>query len=116
MSDIINPSPTRTAPSPLPKSEGCFLEPISPPCIEHLIFYLVNFDLNKPTVSENKFEYIYNVVKLIPKGRVSTYGSITEYLGSRGGARLVGWAMNACHGRAGVPVKELKTSIQLALI
>lgn len=58
-------------------------------------------------MSENKFEDIYDVVKLIPKGRVSTYGSIAEYLGSKGGARLVGWAMNACHGRADVPAHRV---------
>jgi methylated-DNA-protein-cysteine methyltransferase-like protein len=58
-------------------------------------------------MTENKFEDIYDVVKLIPKGRVSTYGSIAEYLGSKGGARLVGWAMNACHGRADVPAHRV---------
>ena len=58
-------------------------------------------------MSANKFEDIYEVVKLIPKGRVSTYGSIAEYLGSKGGARLVGWAMNACHGRADVPAHRV---------
>lgn len=55
----------------------------------------------------NNFENIYDVVKLIPKGRVSTYGSIAEYLGSKGGARLVGWAMNACHGRMDVPAHRV---------
>jgi methylated-DNA-protein-cysteine methyltransferase-like protein len=58
-------------------------------------------------MSGNKFEDIYEVVKLIPKGRVSTYGSIAEYLGSKSGARLVGWAMNACHGRADVPAHRV---------
>lgn len=58
-------------------------------------------------MSENKFEDIYDVVKLIPKGRVSAYGLIAEYLGSKGGARLVGWAMNACHGRADVPAHRV---------
>lgn len=56
---------------------------------------------------DNKFEDIYDVVKLIPKGRVSAYGLIAEYLGSKGGARLVGWAMNACHGRADVPAHRV---------
>ncbi|MFT6205620.1 MAG: methylated-DNA-protein-cysteine methyltransferase-like protein [Spirosomataceae bacterium] len=58
-------------------------------------------------MSENKFEDIYDVVKLIPKGRVSAYGLIAEYLGSKGGARLVGWAMNACHSRADVPAHRV---------
>lgn len=34
------------------------------------------------------------MVKLIPKGRVTTYGAIARYLGAPGAARMVGWAMN----------------------
>lgn len=55
----------------------------------------------------NKFEDIYAVVKLIPKGRVSSYGAIAEYLGSKGGARLVGWAMNASHGQDDIPAHRV---------
>ena len=40
------------------------------------------------------FEKVYQVVKLIPKGRVTSYGAIAEHLGSKGSARMVGWAMN----------------------
>jgi methylated-DNA-protein-cysteine methyltransferase related protein len=36
----------------------------------------------------------------VPKGRVTTYGAIARYLGSRGSARMVGWAMNASHSSA----------------
>jgi len=43
------------------------------------------------------FEWVYEVVKLIPEGRVTSYGAIAEYLGSKGSARMVGWAMNASH-------------------
>ncbi|MEI6174684.1 MAG: MGMT family protein [Bacteroidota bacterium] len=43
------------------------------------------------------FENVYEVVRLIPHGRVTSYGSVAEYLGSRGSARMVGWAMNASH-------------------
>ena len=43
------------------------------------------------------FENVYEVVKLIPYGRVTSYGAIANYLGSRGSARMVGWAMNASH-------------------
>ena len=42
------------------------------------------------------FKQIYEVAKLIPAGRVTSYGAIAKYLGSPGGARMVGWAMNAC--------------------
>lgn len=40
------------------------------------------------------FEQVYDVVRLIPKGRVTTYGAIAAYLGTKMSARMVGWAMN----------------------
>ncbi len=43
------------------------------------------------------FEQVYKVVKLIPFGRVTSYGAIAAYLGTKGSARMVGWAMNASH-------------------
>ncbi len=43
------------------------------------------------------FEDVYAVVRQIPKGRVTTYGAIATYLGTRLSARMVGWAMNAAH-------------------
>lgn len=42
----------------------------------------------------NFFEDVYEVVKLIPKGRVTSYGAIAKYLGTKMSARMVGWAMN----------------------
>lgn len=44
----------------------------------------------------NFFEDVYEVVKLIPKGRVTSYGAIAHYLGTRSSARMVGWAMHTC--------------------
>ncbi|NQU86171.1 MAG: MGMT family protein [Mariniphaga sp.] len=41
------------------------------------------------------FEQVYNVVRKIPPGKVTSYGAIATYLGSPGAARMVGWAMNA---------------------
>lgn len=43
------------------------------------------------------FEQVFEVVKLIPKGRVTSYGAIARYLGTAGSSRMVGWAMNASH-------------------
>ena len=43
------------------------------------------------------FEQVYEVARQIPKGRVTTYGAIAEYLGAKKSARMVGWAMNAAH-------------------
>jgi methylated-DNA-protein-cysteine methyltransferase-like protein len=55
----------------------------------------------------NPFEDIYAVVSLIPSGRVCTYGAIANYLGSKGGARLVGWAMNASHASVDIPAHRV---------
>jgi len=41
------------------------------------------------------FEKVYGTAKLIPYGRVTSYGAIAKYLGATGSARMVGWAMNA---------------------
>ena len=43
------------------------------------------------------FQKVYEVVKQIPPGRVTSYGAIAKYLGTVGSARMVGWAMNASH-------------------
>jgi len=43
------------------------------------------------------FENVYDVVRQIPKGRVTTYGAIAAFLGTKMSARMVGWAMNASH-------------------
>lgn len=57
-------------------------------------------------LSENHkdfFDSVFQVVRLIPEGRVTSYGAIGAYLGARRSARMVGWAMNASH-RAVPPV------------
>ncbi|MEI7629493.1 MAG: MGMT family protein [Bacteroidota bacterium] len=43
------------------------------------------------------FEQVYEVARLIPKGRVTSYGAIAAFLGSKMSARMVGWAMNGAH-------------------
>ena len=40
------------------------------------------------------FEDVYAVARLIPKGRVTSYGAIARYLGANRSSRLVGYAMN----------------------
>lgn len=49
------------------------------------------------------FESVYDVVRLIPPGRITSYGAIAAYLGTKLSARMVGWAMNAA-GTAFPPV------------
>ena len=46
---------------------------------------------------ESFFELVYEVVRQIPKGRVTSYGAIANALGTRMSARMVGWAMNGSH-------------------
>jgi len=53
--------------------------------------------------NDNFFERVYEVARLIPVGRVTSYGAIANYLGTKGSSRMVGWAMQAC-GRALPPV------------
>ena len=43
------------------------------------------------------FESVFELVRQIPKGRVTSYGAIAAALGTRGAARMVGWAMNQSH-------------------
>jgi methylated-DNA-protein-cysteine methyltransferase-like protein len=45
----------------------------------------------------NFFEDVFDVVRQIPKGRVTNYGSIAKFLGTGLSSRMVGWAMNASH-------------------
>lgn len=47
--------------------------------------------MNKDTF----FDRVYEVARLIPTGRVTSYGAIAEYLGTKGSSRMVGYAMNA---------------------
>jgi len=43
------------------------------------------------------FLKVHEVAKLIPYGRVTSYGAIAKYLGAAGSARMVGWALNNCN-------------------
>ncbi len=47
---------------------------------------------------QNFFNSVFEVVKLIPYGRVTSYGAVAAYLGTKSSSRMVGWAMNASHG------------------
>jgi methylated-DNA-protein-cysteine methyltransferase-like protein len=51
----------------------------------------------------NFFDKVYQVARLIPKGRVTSYGAIASYLGTKGSSRMVGYAMQAA-GKANPPV------------
>lgn len=49
--------------------------------------------------SSDFFEQVFQVVRLIPKGRVTSYGAIAKYLGAKSSSRVVGYAMNAAHSQ-----------------
>lgn len=49
--------------------------------------------------SLNFFNKVYDVVRLIPYGRVTSYGAIARYLGAARSSRMVGYAMNVSHGK-----------------
>jgi methylated-DNA-protein-cysteine methyltransferase-like protein len=57
----------------------------------------------KTSNSDSFFQKVYEVARLIPYGRVTSYGAIAKYLGSGGSSRMVGWAMNASHTQNDVP-------------
>lgn len=67
----------------------------------------------KPDVADEPrdyFEDVYQIVRQVPPGRVTTYGAIARYLSLRAGARMVGWAMVASHGHD-VPAQRVVNRI-----
>ena len=55
----------------------------------------------------NFFQNVYDVAKLIPRGRVTSYGAIAAYLGAKSSARMVGWAMNGARTDPKVPAHRV---------
>jgi methylated-DNA-protein-cysteine methyltransferase-like protein len=58
-------------------------------------------------ISNDFFEDVWALVRLVPKGKVTTYGAIAKFLGMEKSARMVGWAMNASHAMADVPAHRV---------
>jgi methylated-DNA-protein-cysteine methyltransferase-like protein len=63
--------------------------------------------------NENFFEKSYAVARLIPYGRVTSYGAIAKYLGAARSARMVGWAMNASHNDETIPAHRVVNRVGL---
>ncbi|MBL4734308.1 MAG: MGMT family protein [Flavobacteriales bacterium] len=60
------------------------------------------------------FDRVYEVVKLVPPGRVTSYGAIAKYLGTAGSSRMVGWAMNSSHTQEGaIPAHRVVNRVGL---
>lgn len=70
--------------------------------LNELIYCLLLVELRTRIMPKNDafFEQVYQVVRLVPKGRVTTYGAIGKFLGSAKSARMVGWAMNSSHNQS----------------
>ena len=64
-------------------------------------------------MSKEFFNQVYDVVKRIPHGKVTTYGAIAKYLGSTKSARTVGWAMNNSHQFNNIPAHRVVNRIGL---
>ena len=64
--------------------------------------------MDKPTLNnDNFFERVYEIVRQIPVGKVTSYGAIAKALGTARSARMVGWAMNASHNLEDVPAHRV---------
>ena len=53
------------------------------------------------------FQKVYGVVRMIPEGRVTSYGAIAKYIGVANSSQMVGWAMNASHNDNTVPAHRV---------
>lgn len=61
----------------------------------------------KERENNNFFERVYEIARLIPEGKVTSYGAIAKVLGAARSARMVGWAMNACHNLDDIPAHRV---------
>ena len=65
--------------------------------------------IKMPNIKENDdfFERVYQIVRTVPYGKVTSYGAIAKALGATRSARMVGWAMNASHNLSDVPAHRV---------
>lgn len=69
--------------------------------------------VSKPIADKHKdfFKDVHDIARLIPKGRVTSYGAIAKALGVARSARVVGWAMNAAHQYPDIPAHRVVNRI-----
>lgn len=67
--------------------------------------------MKKTSENDNFFERVYEIVRQIPEGKVTSYGAIAKALGTARSARMVGWAMNASHTIDDVPAHRVVNRI-----
>ncbi|RMF33043.1 MAG: MGMT family protein [Chlorobiota bacterium] len=58
-------------------------------------------------MEDDFYEKVWELVRRIPQGRVTTYGDIAAALGARSAARVVGWALNAAARRSDIPAHRV---------
>jgi methylated-DNA-protein-cysteine methyltransferase-like protein len=63
--------------------------------------------------SEGFFYKVHEIAKLIPYGRVTSYGAIAKYLGASGSSRMVGWAMNSSNKNGDIPAHRVVNRVGL---
>ncbi|MET3731853.1 MGMT family protein [Moheibacter stercoris] len=59
------------------------------------------------TKNESLYEKVYDVVRKIPEGKVTSYGAIATFLGRKGSARMIGYAMNNSHAFDDIPAHRV---------
>lgn len=57
--------------------------------------------------NDSFFERVYDVVRMVPYGRVTSYGAIARFIGSAQSSRMVGWALNVSHSIVDVPAHRV---------
>ncbi len=62
--------------------------------------------LPTPPTERNYFADVHEVVRLVPPGRITSYGAIAHYLGARHGSRAVGYALMAANLDAATHQKD----------
>ncbi len=68
---------------------------------------------HKSDLKDDFFTKVYEVVRQIPHGRVTSYGAIAAFLGAKSSSRMVGWAMNAAHVLEDVPAHRVVNRLGL---
>lgn len=61
-------------------------------------------------MQDSLFDLIFDIVRHIPRGRVTTYGAIARCIGTGGSARIVGWAMHAAGAYPRIPAHRVVNS------
>ena len=76
-------------------------------CSRFIKMEIINITDSISSKHADFFQSVFEIVKLIPAGRVTSYGAIANCLGMKKSSRMVGWAMNASHSIPGIPAHRV---------